>query len=116
MRVRCIAARIATLVVAVIVALAVPMTQLRTTWVDKQCCCPDPDHCHCPDHKADSSPQPSLRACHNTERLVIAPELPAFRPPVVAVALAPAAPVAVVEHRLPVPHPAPPPTRPDAPS
>lgn len=102
--------------VAIVVALAVPVTQLRTAWVAKACCCPDPTHCHCPDHKADPSSQPSLRACHNTERVMVAPELPAFRAPAVAVALAPIAELVAVEHAIPAPHPTPPPTRPDAPS
>jgi hypothetical protein len=115
-RVRRVAARISTLVVAIVVALAVPVTQLRTAWVAKVCCCPDPANCHCPDHKADPSSQPSLRACHNTERVMVAPQLPAFRAPAVVIALAPTAELAVVDHAIPAPHPAPPPIRPDAPS
>jgi hypothetical protein len=114
--VRRIAARISTVMVAIIVALAVPMSQLRTVWVVKVCCCPDPTNCHCPDHKADPSSQPSMRACHNTERVMVAPELPAFRAPAVAAAPVPAAAVTVVAHSIPAPHPAPPPIRPDAPS
>jgi hypothetical protein len=114
--VRRIAARISTFMVAIIVALAVPVSQLRTVTIVKTCCCPDPSDCHCPDHKTDSSQQPSIRACHNTERAIVAPELPAFRAPVIAVA--PVAPVAAVAlaPAIPAPHPAPPPTRPDAPS
>jgi hypothetical protein len=115
-RVRRIAARISTVVVAILVALAVPVSQLRTVWVAKACCCPDPTNCHCPDHKADSSPEPSMRACHNTERVIVAPELPAFRAPAIAVAPAVTPAVAAVVHSISAPHPAPPPTRPDAPS
>ncbi|HSS01345.1 MAG TPA: hypothetical protein VLM79_30005 [Kofleriaceae bacterium] len=107
---------VSTVVVAIIVALAVPVSQLRTMSVVKTCCCPDPTHCHCPDHKADSSSQPSMRACHNTERVLVSPELPAFRAPVIAVAAAPVAAVRAPAHAIPAPHPAPPPTRPDAPS
>jgi hypothetical protein len=107
---------ISTIVVAIVVALAVPVSQLRTMAVVKTCCCPDPTHCHCPDHKADSSPQPSMRACHNTERVIVSPELPAFRAPVIAIAAAAAVPVRAPAHAIPAPHPAPPPTRPDAPS
>jgi len=110
------AAWISTVVVAVVVALAVPVSQLRTISVVKTCCCPDPMHCHCPDHQADSSSQPSIRACHRTEQIAVAPELPAFRTPAVAVAAVPAVAIVVLDHVIPAPHPAPPPTRPDAPS
>lgn len=113
------AAWISTVVVAIVVALAVPVSQLRTVSIVKTCCCPDPAHCHCPDHpdlKTDSSSQPSIRACHNTERMIVAPELPGFRTPVVAVAAVPAAWVVALAHVMAVPHPAPPTTRPDAPS
>jgi hypothetical protein len=110
------AAWISTIVVAVIVALAVPVSQLRTIAIIKTCCCPDPTHCHCPDHKADAPAQPSMRACHNTERVVVAPELPAFRAPPVAVAVVPVIALVALDHSIPAPHPAPPPTRPDAPS
>jgi hypothetical protein len=114
--VRRIAARISTIVVAIIVALAVPVSQLRTISIVKACCCPDPSNCHCPDHQDDSPSQPSMRACHNTERAVIAPQLPAFTAPIIAVVAAPAVAIVAAAPSIPAPHPAPPPTRPDAPS
>jgi hypothetical protein len=114
--VRRVAARISTLVVAMLVALAVPVSQLRTVTIVKSCCCPDPSNCHCPDHKADPSQQPSMRACHNSERAIVAPELPAFRAPSLAAVAAPALAVVAVAPPIAAPHPAPPPTRPDAPS
>jgi len=101
--------------VAIAVALAVPVSQLRTVTVIKSCCCPDPANCHCPDHKPDPS-QPAMRVCHNSERAIIAPVLPAFRAPVVAVAVIPEVAVIELAHDVPSPHPAPPPARPDAPS
>jgi hypothetical protein len=110
------AAWISTVVVAIVVALAVPVSQLRTIAIIKTCCCPDPAHCHCPDHKADSSSQPSIRECHNSERMIVAPELPAFHAPVLAVADAPVVVDVAPSHVLPAPHPAPPPARPAAPS
>jgi hypothetical protein len=110
------AAWISTVVVAIVVAFAVPVSQLRTISIIKACCCPDPAQCHCPDHKADSSPQPSIRACHNTERAIVAPELPAFSAPVVAIAVVPAMAIIALDHAIAAPHPAPPPIRPDAPS
>jgi len=107
---------ISTVVVAIVVALAVPVSQLRTIAIVKTCCCPDPAHCHCPDHKVDTSGQPSIRACHSTEREIVGPQLPLFSAPVITVALVPAIAVTAPHHAIPSPHPAPPPTRPDAPS
>jgi len=114
--VRRAAAWLSTIVVAALVALAVPVSQLRTVAIVKTCCCPDPDHCHCPDHKADSSSQPSMRACHNSERAIVAPEAPAFQPPAIALAPAPVITTFTIEASIPAPHRAPAPTRPDAPS
>ncbi|MEO7731288.1 MAG: hypothetical protein ABIY55_09970 [Kofleriaceae bacterium] len=107
---------LATVVVAVVVALAVPVSQLRTVSIIRTCCCPDPDSCHCPDHTPDSSTQPSMRACHNSERAIVAPELPAFQAPAVAIVATPALVVIALEHAVVTPHPAPPLNRPDAPS
>lgn len=107
---------ISTVGVAFLVALAVPVSQLRTITVIRQCCCPDPSNCHCPDHKADPSGAASMRACHNTERAVISPQAPVFDPPAVAVAPVTLAVAVVIAPSLPAPHAAPPPTRPAAPS
>jgi hypothetical protein len=116
MFIRRAAAWISTAAVAIVVALSVPISQLRTVSIAKACCCPDPGYCHCPDHEADSSSQPSIRACHNTERAIAAPELPAFAAPAVARAVVPVVAIIAIDHVLPAPHPAPPPARPDAPS
>jgi hypothetical protein len=107
---------ISTVVVALVVAFAVPVSQLRTISIIKSCCCPDPASCHCPDHKADSPAQPTMRACHNSERAIVAPQLPVFHPPSLAIAAVPALAVAVISPLPLAPHPAPPPARPDAPS
>jgi hypothetical protein len=115
-RVQRAATWIATAMVAMVVALAVPVSQLRTISIIKTCCCPDPDDCHCPDHKSDQSSQPSMRACHNTERTVVAPQLPAFPAPVIAEAPVPALIAVTLDRSIPAPHQAPPPARPDAPS
>jgi hypothetical protein len=109
-------ARLSTVVVAILVALAVPVSQFRSVSVIKACCCPDPDNCHCPDHEKASPSQPTIRACHNTEHAVIAPQLPAFTAPVVGAVAAPVVAVLAVDPSIAAPHPAPPPTRPDAPS
>ena len=116
MLVRRVTAWVSTVAVAIVVALALPVSQLRTMAIIKACCCPDPTNCHCPDHKADPSEQPSMRACHNTERVVIAPELPAFRAPAVAATSPSPAAVLAIDPAIPAPHPAPPPNRPAAPS
>jgi hypothetical protein len=115
-RLRRAATWISTAMVAIVVALAVPVSQLRTISIIKACCCPDPDDCHCPDHKSDQSPQPTMRACHNTERAVVAPQLPAFQAPVIAQAPVPALVAVALDRSIPAPHQAPPPPRPDAPS
>jgi hypothetical protein len=111
-----VTAWVSTALVAIVVAVAMPVSQLRTVSIVKECCCPDPAKCHCPDHELESSQQPSLRACHNTEEAVIAPQLPVFSVAVAALAVVPAITAAVVEHPLRSPHPPPLPRRPDAPS
>lgn len=116
MHLRRAAARITTVMVAILVALAVPVSQLRTVLIVKECCCPDPDNCHCPPHKADSSGEPTIRPCHGTERAILAPEVPVFAAPALAVADVPAVATPAPDHPIPAPHPAPPPLRPDAPS
>jgi len=88
----------ATFVVAIVVALAVPISQLQTTTIVTECCCPDPSNCHCPDHKPDHSGQPMLRACHRTKHELVAPQAPSFTSPQIAIAIAPprVAPAAIV--------------------
>lgn len=77
----------ATYVVALVVALAVPISQLRTISIVTTCCCPDPAKCHCPDHKADHSKVPSIRACHKSSHEIVAPQLPSFTNAQVAIAI-----------------------------
>ncbi|HEY5952348.1 MAG TPA: hypothetical protein VIV40_42915 [Kofleriaceae bacterium] len=106
----------ATFVVAIVLAICVPVSQLHTVATKTECCCPDPDNCKCPDHKPDTSGQPSIRACHKTSQQFVAPVLPAFIAPEIEVALV-RGPVAIApafDHSDP--HPAPAPRRPDAPS
>jgi hypothetical protein len=110
------AVRISAVVVAILVGLALPVSQFRTVTFVKSCCCPDPSDCHCPDHKTDPTPQPSMKACHSSERAVVAPQLPAFSPPSMKIAPVPAPVVAAVDAPIPAPHPEPPPPRPAAPS
>lgn len=106
----------ATIMVAIAVAFAVPVSQLRTVQIVKSCCCPDPTNCHCPDHKTDPTPHPSMRACHNSQQVIVSPQLPAFAAPALAIADVPATAAPAPAPAIPAPHPAPPPIRPDAPS
>ncbi len=106
----------ATFVVAIAVALSVPVSQLRTITIVTECCCPDPSNCHCPDHKPDSSKQSSLRACHRTAHDIISPEAPAFVAPQLAFAAAPQRAAEPAILALADPHAAPAPARPDVPS
>lgn len=105
-----------TIVVAIVLAICVPVSQLHTVATQTECCCPDPDQCKCPDHKPDESTQPTMRACHKTQQQFVAPVLPAFVAPEVQVAIV-REPVAFEPaFTYAAPHPAPAPRRPDAPS
>ncbi len=116
-KIRRISSYAVTMVVAFVVALAVPVSQLTTVQtITEKCCCPDPAHCKCPSHKPDPTQDPQFKDCHKTSHDVVAPQLPAFAQPEIAfvapsvqlLAFAPAPYVAA--------HAAPDPRRPDAPS
>ncbi|HET9991882.1 MAG TPA: hypothetical protein VFQ65_25310 [Kofleriaceae bacterium] len=117
MKIRRIANAAAAMMVALVVALAVPVSQLRTvTTINEPCCCPDPAHCHCPTHSQDPTGEPQLKSCHKVSHDVVAPQLPAFSPPAVAAAPVAARIVAIAVTSIPAPHAAPAARRPDAPS
>jgi len=101
--------------VALVLALTVPVSQLRTATVEKSCCCPDPTKCHCPDHDGKGT-QPEMRACHQTTHVTVAPVLPVFAAPVIATLAAPRVERVTAFHLTSAPHRAPAPARPDAPS
>lgn len=102
--------------VALVLALTIPVSQLRTACVEQSCCCPDPAKCHCPDHDDSKPTRPQLRACHQTQHITVAPTLPAFTAPVIAAVPLPAVQVVAALHVTLAPHVAPSPARPDAPS
>ncbi len=102
--------------VALVLALTVPASQLRTVTVEQSCCCPDAAKCHCPDHDGGTPGQAELRACHRTTHVTIAPTLPAFTPVAPAALPAPVVTVAAALPRPLSPHAPPPPARPAAPS
>ena len=116
MRIRRLARAAATVLVAIVVALAVPVSQLRTRYVVTTCCCPDPSHCHCPDHKGDHSKLPSMRACHKESHELVAPQLPTFDAPVIAIVRGPDRVAIAIAAPIAAPHASPAPRRPDAPS
>ena len=105
------------MLVAIVVALAVPVSQLRTvTTISERCCCPDPAHCHCPTHSPNPNGDPQLKNCHKVSHDVLAPELPAFSSPAIATVPTAAVVVAIAATSIPAPHAAPTSRRPDAPS
>lgn len=63
----------------IVIVLAVPVAQLRWFEIDRACCCPDPEKCHCPDHDPSESTDPAMRSCHTQQTFANAP-LPAFEP------------------------------------
>ena len=104
------------LVVAIVLAICVPVSQLHTIATQKQCCCPDPEQCKCPSHDKDSVPEPTIGTCHKTQQSFVAPVLPAFIAPAIVERVSPTVVAIAIAPALPEPHPAPPPRRPDAPS
>ena len=105
-----------TIVVAIVLAISVPVSQLHTVATQTECCCPDPDQCKCPDHNGDESTQPMMRACHKTQQQFVAPVLPAFVPPAIEIVVALEEVAFEPAFKHSAPHPAPAPRRPDAPS
>jgi hypothetical protein len=115
--IRRIAAAASTVVVAIVVALAVPVSQLRTFAVQTSCCCPDPSHCHCPDHQpGQPGGHGSMRACHKTSHEIVSPDAPAVAMPDVAIAAVSTRVAPRVAWVIAAPHAPPAPARPDAPS
>ncbi len=108
-KLRAATSAIATFVVAIVVALTVPISQLRTVSTTITCCCPDPAKCHCPHEKPGSTDGPSMRACHKVRHDAASPQLPGFAAPAITIAIAPPrtlpAPRAIpgVPHASPVP-------------
>ncbi len=104
------------MLIAILLALGVPFAQLHTVNDRVTCCCPDPEHCKCPDHKPDESGQPTMNTCHKQAPKTVRAQLAHFIAPAPIAVIAPAPLVERVAHRLPPPHAPPAPRRPDAPS
>ncbi|CAN5899950.1 hypothetical protein BH11MYX3_BH11MYX3_11080 [soil metagenome] len=105
-----------TFLVALLLVLSIPVSQLRTVSIETSCCCPDPTKCHCPVQEGGKPGQPELRACHQTTHANIAPTLPAFAAPAVTTVISVARTIVRPTFLHSAPHGAPPPARPDAPS
>jgi len=106
---------LSTVAVAFALILALPVSQLRLLTLVEQCCCPDPDHCQCPDHPSDSS-QPTLSQCHKTIDTLESTGGPSFAPSVAIAELVPTRVPVAVHHTDSMPHEPPSPERPSAPS
>ncbi len=101
-----------------LVALAMPVSQIRTVSIVARCCCPDPAKCHCPDHSTDSDRPPTLRPCYRSEHVVVvvaAAPLATAPPAIECTDLAGQASRVIFDEPK-APHAAPSPTRPAAPS
>jgi len=81
-----------------------------------ECCCPDPDHCQCPDHGPDDNPHSTLEPCHRTVNTIESPGTQSFAPIVTATELVPTRALVAVHHTHATPHEPPTPERPSAPS
>jgi len=103
-----------TVLVALVVALALPVSQLRTAAVVTSCCCPDPDNCHCPDHETDHG-GPTIKQCHKSADTFESAAAPSVAL-VERVVLVPARAARLLHHSLPAPHASPILERPRGPS
>lgn len=111
-----IAAAVTTWFVAIAVALAVPVSQLRTVTVIETCCCPDPAHCNCPDREPEAEGQPTVKACHQERHVVAAGAAVSFTLPPLGLDAPSRARIMLAPRALAEPHAEPPPERPAAPS
>jgi hypothetical protein len=103
-----------TVIVAIALAVLVPIAQLQTVVEKAPCCCPNPKTCKC---KHDGDPtQPTMKTCHQKAPDVARTTLPSFVPPAIAHVVAPSRVMIAIVSPLPDPHPSPAPRRPDAPS
>lgn len=105
-----------TAVLALVMAIAVPVAQLRTVEIDRTCCCPDPDECHCPGHDEHDDGAPAMESCHVTVVAIVAAGLPSFEPTVQPAVRAPDIAARVVHVTPASPHAPPVPDRPRGPS
>ena len=87
-----------------------------TVEIDRSCCCPDPDECHCPGHDEHDDGAPAMESCHVTVVAIAAAGLPSFEPTVQPAVRAPDIAARVVHVTPASPHAPPVPDRPRGPS
>jgi hypothetical protein len=104
------------MIVAVIVMIAVPVSQLRTIAVQTECCCPDGVKCHCSDHKDVPTGQDSIKECHKKTDVLVSPSSPDCAKPVAIAAASASERIETHEFPLTSPHEPPNPARPPGPS
>jgi hypothetical protein len=107
---------LSTFVVVLAVIVALPVSQLRLVTVIVECCCPDPAHCHCPDHHPTSTPHDTIQACHKSSDTFESASAPSFAPAIVVTEIVPTRALVAVHHAHATPHEPPSPERPSAPS
>lgn len=104
------------LIVGVLVMIALPVSQLRLATMRIECCCPDQEHCKCPDHGKHVPGQPTMQACHKKGEAIASADAPAFAAPAAVTLDAPFVRVVLVDRSLHEPHESPNPARPPRPS
>jgi hypothetical protein len=109
-------ARLARLAMVFALIAALPVSQLRLITVIIECCCPDPDHCNCPDHPTSNGSHSTMLPCHKSVDTLESASAPSFTPDLVVVELVPARALVAIHHTHATPHEPPSPERPSAPS
>jgi hypothetical protein len=102
--------------VAVIVMIVLPVSQLRTVSVRVECCCPDPARCHCPAPGKPVPGQPTLNDCHKSSQIIAISAASELQPPSALPVPTPPRRALAVVFPLRLPHEPPSPARPPAPS
>ena len=104
------------IMVAVIVVIALPVSQLRTVSVYVECCCPDPDRCHCPDPGKPVPGQSTMNDCHKSSQVIAISAASELQAPPPQPVPSPARCALAIEFPVRLPHEPPSPDRPPAPS
>lgn len=107
---------LAVIALALAALVALPVSQLRLVAIVIECCCPDPERCHCPPGSPDSGSAPQIKPCHQSAESYESASAPGVTPVARIAILAPARVEAPLHHQLPTPHAPPIPDRPRGPS
>jgi hypothetical protein len=104
------------ILVAVIVMIALPVSQLRTVSVYVECCCPDPTRCHCPESGKPVPGQSTMNDCHKSSQVIASSAASELQGPAPLAVPSPARRTLAIEFPVRLPHEPPNPARPSAPS